>query len=213
MKRTRKFALAVAAGAVTAGALVAAPALAAGPGGSGDSWPQGQGQRQGQDMGQGNPGGYCMLFDRGAPKGTLTAAQKSVLASAAEQEKLAVDLYAAFADQYDLRVFDRVVAAEMQHLRAVRTVLARYGVTDPTQGQAAGGFGSASVQASYHRLLAQGKSSAQAALKAGREAERARIDALRTALSGLTAPDVKQLYANLLRAEQMHLTAFERWIG
>ncbi|MEV0163993.1 DUF2202 domain-containing protein [Nonomuraea fuscirosea] len=209
MKRTRKFALAVAAGAVTAGALVAAPALAAGPGGPSDPWPQGQGQ----DMGQGNPGGYCMLFDRGAPKGTLTAAQKSVLASAAEQEKLAVDLYAAFADQYDLRVFDRVVAAEMQHLRAVRTVLARYGMTDPTQGQAAGAFGSASVQTSYHRLLAQGKSSAQAALKAGREAERARIDALRTALSGLTAPDVKQLYANLLRAEQMHLTVFERWIG
>ncbi|WP_346115316.1 DUF2202 domain-containing protein [Nonomuraea maheshkhaliensis] len=213
MKRTRKFALAVAAGAVTAGALVAAPALAAGPGGPGDPRPQGQGQYMGQYMGRGNPDGYCMLFDRSAPKGTLTAAQKSALASAAEQEKLAVDLYAAFADQYDLRVFDRIVAAETQHLRAVRTVLARYGVTDPTQGQAAGEFGSASVRASYDRLLAQGKSGAQAALKAGREAEQARIDALRKALSGLTAPDVKQLYTNLLRAERMHLTAFERWIG
>ncbi|MFG1949238.1 DUF2202 domain-containing protein [Nonomuraea sp. NPDC048826] len=210
MKRTRKFALAVAAGAVTVGALVATPVLAAGPGGPGGCpWPQGQGQHSGR----GHPDGYCMFFDRSIPKGTLTAEQKSTLAAAAEQEKMARDLYAAFADQYGLRFFDGIAAAEARHLTAVRTMLARYGASDPTEGKAAGEFASAPVRAAYDRLLAEGKNSAQAALTAGRRAEQARIDALRKALPGLTAPDVRQLYGNLLRAEHMHLTAFGRWTG
>lgn len=33
------------------------------------------------------------------------------------------------------------------------------------------------------------------------------------ALSGLTAPDARQVYTNLLAASERHLTAFEHWIA
>lgn len=50
----------------------------------------------------------------------------------AEEEKLAHDLYTAFADRYEVRIFGRIAAAETNHLTAVRTLLDRYDVTDPT---------------------------------------------------------------------------------
>ena len=44
----------------------------------------------------------------------------------AEEEKLAHDLYTAFAARYDVRVFQRIAAAETRHLTVVRTLLDRY---------------------------------------------------------------------------------------
>jgi hypothetical protein len=41
--------------------------------------------------------------------------------------------------------------------------------------------------------------------------EKADITDLQAALSGLTAPDVRQVYTQLLTATQHHLTAFQNW--
>ena len=122
-----------------------------------------------------------------APAGVLTSAQKTTLASMAEEEKLAHDLYAAFAARYSAPVFDRIAAAESRHLDAVRTVLASYGLADPTDGQAAGAFTSAATKATHDRLLAQGKVSQDAALQAGQAVEPAHIAELNKALNGMTA--------------------------
>ena len=145
------------------------------------------------------------------PSGTLSEQQKTTLASMAQEEKLAHDLYVAFGDKYPAAIFDRIAAAETQHLTAVRTLLTRYGVTDPTANMAAGMFSDPAVQAAYDRLLARGSVDLAAALKVGQEVERTDIADLRAALSGLTAPDVKQVYTHLLNASQHHLAAFERW--
>jgi hypothetical protein len=131
----------------------------------------------------------------------------------AEEEKLAHDLYTAFAARHDARVFDRIAAAEAQHLGAVRTLLDRYDVTDPTAGTQAGEFADPAVQATYDRLLKQGEGSLSGALTAGRTVETDDIAALNKALSGLTAPDTRQVYTNLLAASERHLTAFEHWIA
>ncbi len=147
------------------------------------------------------------------PAGTLTSAQKTTLASTAEQEKLAHDLYAAFADRYGIAVFSRIAAAETRHLDAIRAGLTAYGVTDPTAGKAAGAFATPAVQATYDRLLAQGKASQDAALQAGQVVERAEIAALTKALDGLDAANLRQVYGNLLDASQAHLTAFGNWLG
>jgi hypothetical protein len=45
----------------------------------------------------------------------------------------------------------------------------------------------------------------------GQTVEQTDIDDLRTALNGLTAPDVRQVYARLLAASQHHLAAFQQW--
>ena len=57
------------------------------------------------------------------------------------------DLYVTFADKYAVPVFGHIAAAETQHLNTVRTLLARYGLTDPTADKAAGKFSDPAVQA------------------------------------------------------------------
>ncbi|WP_324787297.1 DUF2202 domain-containing protein [Streptomyces sp. H51] len=148
-----------------------------------------------------------------AGQGTLTAARKDTLAGMAEEEMLAHDLYTAFAERYDVRIFDRIAAAETQHLTAVRTLLDRYDVGDPTTGQPAGEFADPAVQATYDRLLKQGEGGLDAALKAGRTVETDDVAALTKALSGLTAPDARQVYTHLRTASERHLSAFERSIA
>ncbi len=224
---TRRAAVLVAAGALGLGGLaVAAPAVAGvGPFGqpaavSADPGPAWHGaNRTGNGVGMGGAAGMGTTARDGscgglavtAAKGTLTEQQKSTLAAMAQEEKLAHDLYAAFADKYPVAVFDRIAAAETQHLTAVRTLLDRYGLADQTAGKPAGQFSDPAVQASYDKLLAQGQANQAAALQVGQTVEQTDIADLRAALTGLTAPDVQQVYGHLLAASQHHLTAFQNW--
>lgn len=226
---TRRAAILVAAGAVGLGGLaVAAPAIAgggpfgqptvaasdAGPGwGGGAGMGMGRGGGMGPGMGIMARDGSCGGLAVTEAQGTLTEQQKTTLAAMAQEEKLAHDLYAAFAGSYPAAVFDRIAASETQHLSAVRTLLDRYGLTDPTAGKPAGQFSDPAVQARYDKLLAQGRANQAAALQVGQTVEKADIADLQAALSGLTAPDVRQVYTHLLTASQHHLTAFQNWSG
>ena len=176
---------------------------------------QALGQGNGQALGQGNGQGAGMQ-GRGASmgagltnvaSGTLTATQKAELAAMAEEEKLAHDLYVVFGDKYGTP-FSRITNAETQHLEAVRVVLERYAITDPTAGKAAGTFTTASTQQLYDTLLAQGTASVDGAKAAARIVESTDITDLKAAATGVTAPDVSQVYKNLLAASERHLVAF-----
>ncbi|HEU4426836.1 MAG TPA: DUF2202 domain-containing protein [Pilimelia sp.] len=230
---TRRAAVLIAVGALGLGGLaVAAPAVAGvGPFGPstvaasdpGPGWRGGNGMGPGNGMGMG-PGsgmragmgatardGSCGALAVTAAQGTLTEQQKTTLAAMAQEEKLAHDLYTAFAGKHPAVVFDRIAASETQHLTAVRTLLARHGLADPTAGKPAGQFSDPAVQASYDKLLAQGRANQAAALQVGQTVEKADIADLRAALTGLTASDVQQVYTHLLTASQHHLTAFQNW--
>jgi hypothetical protein len=210
----------VAAGVLSLGGLaVGVPALAGvGPFGPGPSSaaiadPPTPGMGRGYGMGSGLGGDTCMGQGVTAEQGTLTGAQKATLASMAQEEQLAHDLYVEFAARYDAMVFDHIAVAESRHLAMVRTLLQRYGVADPTVNRPAGTFSDPAVQSTYDKLLAQGKQSRSAALAAGQQVERAGIVGLKAALDGLTAPDVKQVYTNLISGSERHLTAFTRWVN
>ena len=231
MRRNVAIATGIAAG-VTAIALVATPALAqAGPwsgarsttdttcpmldgtgndaaGGTGYGMGRGAGQGQGMGRGAGMQAGMGMAGATTAPSGTLTADQKTSLAGMADEEKLARDLYAVLATKYPNDVqFARITRAESMHLAAIRSLLARYGVTDPTAGLGAGEFASATTQSLYASLLASATNDSTA-LAAGVAVEKDDIAALTAAKAGVTAPDVLRVYTNLLTASQRHLTAF-----
>ena len=223
-------------GAAVVAVLVAAPALAttgptgrpaitqqnaqqlgtcdgtgAGRGNSQDRSGQGPGmQGRGAGMGagmQGRGGGRGTDLTN-VPSGTLTDAQKTKLAAMAEEEKLAHDLYDAFADKYGTPQFNRISNAETRHLDEIRIVLKRYAITDPTAGKAAGTFATASTQQLYTTLLPQGAASVDAANAAARTVETTGITDLKAAAAGVTAPDVAQVYKNLLAGSQRHLVAF-----
>jgi hypothetical protein len=172
--------------------------------------PTGSDTAPGMGYGRGNGGGpgAGMMAQDAVAQGTLTADQKTTLATMADEEKMAHDLYVALAAKYpDLTQFARVAQSETRHLAAVRSMLDRYGIADPTAGKAAGEFATASIQATYDKLLA-GATSSTAALAAGVTVEKADIADLAAAQSGLTAPDVLTLYTHLSTASQHHLTAF-----
>ena len=143
----------------------------------------------------------------------LTAVQAADLAGMAEEEKVARDLYRAFAARYPSRVWDNIAAAEASHLAAIRTLLARYGVADPTAGRSDGYFASAAFQAMYDRLLATGLSSEVAAFGVGRTVEVDDIARLDAALGRATQSDVRIVYTNLRRGSTQHLRAFERQLA
>ena len=52
----------------------------------------------------------------------------------AEEEKLAGDVYLALNEKWNLRVFDNIGKAERTHEAAVKTLLNRYSLPDPTKG-------------------------------------------------------------------------------
>jgi len=221
---SRRMAVLVTAGALGLGGIAAAgPALAGtdvftatraavvrpSPGGPGMG--SGMGTGMGSGMGMGMGAGSCFGTGVSAAQGTLTTQQKNTLIAMAQEEKLAHDLYVRFANKYPIPVFGHIAAAETRHLSTVRTLLARYGLTDPTAGTADGKFSDPAVQATYDRLLTRGTTGRAAALQVGQEVERTDIADLQRALVGLTAPDVTQVYQHLLAASQHHLTAFTAW--
>ncbi len=71
---------------------------------------------------------------------TLTSTDETSLDFMVQEEKLAHDLYAEFADAWGLRLFDNISSAEQQHMDSVGALLDAYGVDDPTDGLASGEF-------------------------------------------------------------------------
>ncbi|MCX6432238.1 MAG: DUF2202 domain-containing protein, partial [Actinobacteria bacterium] len=219
MRRSLTAAVVIAAG-ITSLAVAAGPAFAANgnttsPGtctGTGTNTGAGTMNGQGQGRGMGSGSGMGMGMSTGthitAASGTLTAAQKVDLLYMVEEEKLAHDVYAALAIKYPADVqFSKIVRAEAQHQAAVRTLLVRYGLTDPTAGLATGEFATASFQALYGDLLADATNSVTA-LGVGIAIEKLDIADLRDAKATVTAPDVVQVYTNLLAGSERHLVAF-----
>lgn len=170
----------------------------------GQGFGQGMGRGMGQGMGQRGAG----LNLAALPSGTLTSTQRDELASMAEEEKLAHDVYVALAADYPaLMQFDRIATAETQHLTTIRLMLDKYDIADPTEGLDAGEFASDRFNVLYDDLL-DGVNSTADALAVGVTIEKADIADLTDALSGLTAPDVTQVYTHLRTASEHHLAAF-----
>lgn len=181
-------------------ALLAAPAQAADVARRGPGGPGGPG-------GQGGPVATAPGFNLPS-SGTMTAQQKADLASMVEEEKLAHDVYVTLAAKYPSDwQFARIANAETQHQNALRVLLTRYGVGDPTAGEAVGEFSTAAFRSLYAQMIGDATDAASA-LRVGVAVEQRDIDDLTKALSGLTAPDTQQVYTNLRNASQHHLVAF-----
>jgi hypothetical protein len=173
------------------------------------------GQMQGQGMGPGmmqgrGPGGNgdCPFAD-GAAQGTLTAAQEQELRAQAEHEKLARDTYVAYFESTGDYRFERIAASEEQHLEAIRMLLDRYDLTDPTTGVDEGEFKSEAVERTYREYLAEGDD-LESALEVAQGIEKDDIADLEKASEGLDAPDVVQVYEHQIRASEHHLEVFSR---
>ncbi len=138
--------------------------------------------------------------------GDLSDADAEALAYMVEEEKLAHDLYVAFDDEWDLRVFERIAESETQHQDAVGALLDAYDVDDPTEGNGVGEFEDASLQELYDALLAEGLGSVEDALAVGALVEETDIADLQERATDEESIDL--LFTRLETASANHLEAF-----
>jgi len=140
------------------------------------------------------------------PSGELTASEKDGLLYMAEEEKLAGDVYQALNEKWNLRVFDNIGKAERTHEAAVKTLLTRYSLPDPTKG--AGEFSNGTLQVLYDDLVSRGSASTKDALQVGAAIEEIDILDLDERMDQTDKADILLVYANLEKGSENHLRAF-----
>ena len=139
----------------------------------------------------------------------ISSAVSADMAFSRDEERMARDLYAAIAAQYNNAVpFSTITISEQRHYDAVGVLLTRYGIADPATGKAAGVYANADIQKLYDSLLAQSKVSLTEAYKVGVAVETRDIADVKDAMSTATQADIDRVYANLLNGSEQHLQAF-----
>ncbi|MBM6399212.1 ferritin-like domain-containing protein [Phycicoccus sonneratiae] len=140
---------------------------------------------------------------------TATPALTEALRFASDEERMARDLYAAIADRYDDALpFSRITTSEQRHLDAVSTLLARYGIADPSAGSTPGTYADTAVQDLYDTWWSQAQRSLDDAYDVGVALEQRDIADLETTIAADLPSDVDAVLANLLRGSRMHLRSF-----
>jgi hypothetical protein len=136
----------------------------------------------------------------------------AALAFNREEERMARDVYTLFGDTYDDGPFARIAVSEQQHFAAVGSLLATYGIDDPSAGLEAGEYADPAVQELYDTWKAQGLESFDAALQVGVELEERDIADLEATLDRVDQADVQWVLSRLLAGSRMHLRAFTAWV-
>ena len=205
-------------------AVVALFGIAACSSGNDNGSSSGSGNGSGNGTGKGNGGGGPMQvgedgtsnFDAAAldeqlagfPIAELTEAELAGLARMREEEKLAHDVYTTLGEQWNLQIFGNIASSESTHTAAVKTLLDRYGLDDPSDGMAVGEFSDPAMQSLYDTLVTQGSESLVAALTVGATIEDLDIADLQTLATD--TPDIALVYANLEKGSRNHLRAFTK---
>lgn len=144
-----------------------------------------------------------------AASASLDPALAAKLVALVDEERMAHDLYQLFSDRYDgAQPFSMIVRSETQHTAAVRSLLATYGIADPTTTLPAGTYATPAIQALYDQWKAAGRVSVEAAEQVGVDLETRDIADLTAALVGVTQTDIQRVLGSLTAASEHHLRAF-----
>ena len=143
-----------------------------------------------------------------AATSALSADESAGLIFMREEEKLAHDVYVTFYQQYGLAIFNNIANSEATHTASIKTLLDRYGLSDPAAVNGVGTFENADMQALYDQLIAQGRQSLSTAVKVGAAIEEIDILDLKARIATTTHSDIRQVYNNLLNGSYNHLRAF-----
>lgn len=146
--------------------------------------------------------------DMAGSAAALDAAEQAGLIYMREEEKLARDVYTVLGQQYSLPIFANIAASEQTHTDAVRSLLMRYGVTDPVVRDETGAFTDATLAGLYTQLVADGNRSVESALAVGALIEELDIADLEDRLAQTDEPDIRAVYENLMRGSRNHLRSF-----
>lgn len=144
------------------------------------------------------------------PIESLSSAEQNSLAYMREEEKLAHDVYLQLQSLWgsNTQIFGNIAASESTHTEAVRQLLVRYKLPDPTAALPAGQFDNSVLQALYTQLVATGNRSLTDALKVGAAIEELDMIDILAAYNSVDNEDIRRVYDNLLKGSRNHLRSF-----
>ncbi|WP_457751986.1 DUF2202 domain-containing protein [Thermococcus sp.] len=142
------------------------------------------------------------------PTGQLTQEEIDGLLYMVEEEKLAHDVYVTLYEKWNLQIFNNIAQSETTHVEAVRTLLQKYNLTDPTANEPVGVFTNPDLQALYNQLIEQGSKSVIDALKVGALIEETDIIDLQERIDQTDKLDIIAVYENLMKGSRNHLRSF-----
>ena len=166
----------------------------------------------GQGPGYGNGLGFNLTIPEPIDY-NLTNTEVEDLLFMREEEQMAHDLYALWADMYALPIFGNIAQAEETHASEVQFLLDRYQIQTDTIGNLSAGFGNPTIQNLSASLADQGNKSLTDALTAGVIIEKQDISDLDKALANTTREDLKVVYGNLRSGSENHLSAFNQQLS
>jgi hypothetical protein len=163
-----------------------------------------------QGAGNGNKGSQAGLSSIIAqlPKEDLSTEEEDGLMLMREEEKLARDVYLTLHGKWGLAIFGNIALAEQRHMTAVKSLLVKYGLTDPVAGFEGGLFPTTEMQDLYDSKVAEGSESLVDALYVGATIEDLDIFDLYELLSETDNLDIQIVYQNLAKGSRNHLRAF-----
>ena len=139
---------------------------------------------------------------------TLSDAEAEGILYMREEEKLARDVYLTLYEKWGLPIFQNVAASEQTHMDAVGTLIERYGLDDPIEGQDIGAFTNQTLQGLYDQLVDEGAQSLASALRVGAAIEEIDILDLEDWMAQTDHADITLVYENLTKGSRNHLRSF-----
>ncbi|MFH0736676.1 MAG: DUF2202 domain-containing protein [bacterium] len=126
-----------------------------------------------------------------------------------EEEKLARDVYSVFYRKYNMVIFKNINKSETVHTNAIKYLLNKYGIEDPSAIDQPGVFANQDLQNLYNQLIGRGNVSAIEALKVGALIEEVDIlDLIHQLNEEVNNQDIVYVYNKLKNGSQNHLRAF-----
>lgn len=129
-----------------------------------------------------------------------------------EEEKLARDVYRAFAEQYDRPVFNNISKSEQWHMELMKELAEDKGLEIPSTVtfDETGIFQNRDLQKMYDELVRTGSASLEAALRVGAKIEEIDIRDLESAMKRTDDAASQSVYQRLRNASENHLRAYMR---
>jgi hypothetical protein len=142
------------------------------------------------------------------PLGQLTESEVEAIWYLREVEKLARDVMRVFEEEQDVKVFGRVAESEDSHTEAIKALIDRYNLWDPSSVTWEGYYNNEELLALHRQFVRQGESSLADALRVGATIQEISILDLREYRAETDDKDLQMVYENLLRASRNHLRIF-----
>jgi len=140
--------------------------------------------------------------------GELNNSEKEGLLYMIEEEKLARDVYVTLYQKWGLSNFNNISSSEQNHIDAIKSLISKYSLSNPTEGKAVGEFINQELQKLYNMLIEDGNKSVIDALKVGALIEEVDIVDLKKHINETDNEDIKLVYSNLMKGSKNHLRSF-----